>query len=134
MAHVQRPILGLDIHKRFSELLPPELLKITNPDSGEELTVVPGEYGQHDVKVARHVPVSPGAIPTFMGRFERVYSNLGRVARLMSYAMLQEGLQTEGLWSVARGLACDETSYKSYLNNCDLPRRNDLDGRGQLSE
>ena len=48
--------------------------------------------------------------------------------------MLREGLQTEGLWSVARGLARNESEYKQHLNNSDLPRRNDLDGRGSLSE
>src|SRR5262249_24469139 len=34
----------------------------------------------------------------------------------------------------ARGLARTEAAYKSHLAECDLPRRNDLDGRGNLSE
>jgi Fic family protein len=58
----------------------------------------------------------------------------GRVARLMSYAMLRETLDTGGIWSVARGLARNETRYKALIAACDLPRRNDLDGRGNLSE
>jgi Fic family protein len=58
----------------------------------------------------------------------------GRVARLMSHAMLLDTLDTGGIWSVARGLARDSTAYKRHLANCDLPRRNDLDGRGSLSE
>ena len=37
-----------------------------------------------------------------------------------------------GPW--ARGLARSLESYKSHLAACDQPRRNDLDGRGQLSE
>jgi hypothetical protein len=57
-----------------------------------------------------------------------------RVARLMSYAMLRQSLHTGGVWSIARGLARNVESYKAYLNNCDLPKRNDLDGRGTLSE
>lgn len=58
----------------------------------------------------------------------------GRVSRLMSHAMLLETLDTGGLWSVSRGLARSVSSYKSHLANCDLQRRNDLDGRGNLSE
>jgi hypothetical protein len=38
------------------------------------------------------------------------------------------------VWSVARGLARNAQQYKTLLNNCDLPRRNELDGRGTLSE
>ncbi len=58
----------------------------------------------------------------------------GRVARLMSYAMLREALDTRGLWSVARGLARREARYKQHLAACDMKRRNDMDGRGTLSE
>ena len=48
--------------------------------------------------------------------------------------MLSETLDTGGIWSVARGLARKVHSYKAHLAACDLPRRNDLDGRGNLSE
>ncbi len=58
----------------------------------------------------------------------------GRVARLVSHAMLLESLDTGGVWSIARGLARNERAYKSHLAACDQPRRNDLDGRGTLSE
>jgi Fic family protein len=58
----------------------------------------------------------------------------GRVARLMSYAVLHDAMETGGLWSIARGLARNEKAYKGHLAACDLPRRNDLDGRGNLSE
>jgi Fic family protein len=54
----------------------------------------------------------------------------GRVARLISHAMLLETLDTGGIWSVARGLARNVSTYKGHLARCDLPRRNDLDGRG----
>jgi hypothetical protein len=56
------------------------------------------------------------------------------VARLVSHARLLETLDTAGIWSVARGLARSVAAYKEHLANCDLPRRNDLDGRGNLSE
>jgi len=36
--------------------------------------------------------------------------------------------------SVARGLARNEPAYKDHLAACDAERRNDLDGRGSLSE
>ena len=149
-----------EIHRRFGELLPPQLLKVTNPDTGEELDVIPGEIRRRDVKVARHIPLSPGAVPRFLERFEKVYAGLGRsetilaaaaahhrllwihpfldgngrVARLMSHAVLLESLETGGVWSVARGLARAEGRYKGHLLDCDGPRRNDLDGRGNLSE
>jgi Fic family protein len=58
----------------------------------------------------------------------------GRVARLMSHAMMLELLDTGGVWSVARGLGRTAEHYKRHLAACDSPRRNDLDGRGTLSE
>jgi hypothetical protein len=48
--------------------------------------------------------------------------------------MLLESLDTSAAWSVARGLARNVESYKRHLVACDQPRRNDLAGRGQLSE
>jgi len=149
-----------EIHRRFGELLPEELLKVSDPETGEEVPVLPGQLRRRDVKVGRHVPISPGAIPRFLERFEDVYGSLGRsetilaaaaahhrllwihpfldgngrVARLMSHAVLLEALDTGGIWSIARGLARNEGSYKTHLADCDSPRRNDLDGRGPLSE
>jgi len=38
-----------------------------------------------------------------------------------------------GLWSASRGLARRNVDYKSALARADAPRRNDLDGRGNLS-
>ena len=38
------------------------------------------------------------------------------------------------IWSVARGLARKVEDYKRGLAECDRLRRNDLDGRGHLSE
>ena len=58
----------------------------------------------------------------------------GRVARLMSHAMMLQALDTHSLWSVARGLGRQRDRYRQQLQACDLSRRNDLDGRGALSE
>jgi hypothetical protein len=52
----------------------------------------------------------------------------------MSQATLLEALDTGGVWSIARGLARTVEAYKSHLAACDQTRRNDLDGRGHLSE
>jgi len=52
----------------------------------------------------------------------------------MSHAMLLDLLNTGALWSLSRGLARNVSDYKSHLAACDQPRRNDLDGRGHLSE
>lgn len=149
-----------EVHRRFGELLPEDLLWVEDPDTGERLKVIPGNLRRRDVKVGQHVAVSPAAIPRFLAHFERTYSRLGRtdailataaahhrllwihpfldgngrVARLMSHAMLLETLDTGGIWSVARGLARNVAAYKGHLASCDLRRRNDLDGRGILSE
>lgn len=149
-----------EVHRRFCEELPDDLLGATDPATKKRIRVVPGELRKRDVKVGRHVPVSPGAVPRFLDRFEKVYSGLGktesilaaaaahhrllwvhpfldgngRVARLMSHASLLEILDTGAVWSVARGLARSEGSYKAHLAACDMTRRNDLDGRGNLSE
>ena len=149
-----------EIHRRFGEQLPPELLWVEDPATKERVRVVPGELRKRDVKVGGHVPISPGAIPRFLTRFAEVYEHLGkteailgvaaehhrllwihpfldgngRVARLMSHAGLLETLDTGAVWSVARGLARRVNDYKERLAACDMARRNDLDGRGQLSE
>lgn len=148
-----------EIHRRFGELLPDDLLWTEGPDTSERKRLIPGELRKHDVKIGQHVPISPGAVPRFLEKFEYNYSGLGksetiiaaaahhrmlwihpfldgngRVARLMSYAMLQEALDTGGVWSIARGLARNIRSYKNHLAACDSSRRNDVDGRGNLSE
>ncbi len=61
----------------------------------------------------------------------------GRVSRLMSHAMGHAaGIGAHGLWSVSRGLArglASRDEYKLHMDQADLPRQGDLDGRGNLS-
>jgi Fic family protein len=58
----------------------------------------------------------------------------GRVARLMSHALFKRlGIGTS-LWSMARGLARQETLYKALLERADGPREGDRDGRGALTQ
>lgn len=149
-----------EVHRRFGELLPKSLLWVENPESDDRVQIEPGVLRSRDVQVGRHVAISPGAVPRFLARFEEAFDGPGkaeatlsaaaahhrlvwihpfldgngRVARLMSHAMLLEALDTGGLWSIARGLARREQDYKKHLQACDSPRRGDLDGRGSLSE
>ncbi|MGE0007814.1 MAG: Fic family protein [Parvibaculaceae bacterium] len=62
----------------------------------------------------------------------------GRVSRLMSHAMAHAaGIGSHGLWSISRGLARglrSRSEYKAMMDHADMPRQNDLDGRGNLSE
>lgn len=48
--------------------------------------------------------------------------------------MLLQALDTGAIWSISRGLARNVDAYKRFLAACDQSRRNDLDGRGNLSE
>src|SRR3954463_539273 len=150
----------LETDRQFCERLPEDLLWIENPETEERARVVPGQLRNSDVRVGQHIAVSPGALTRFLSRFEQVYGSLGksegliaaaaahhrllwlhpfldgngRVARLMSHAMFLGVLDTGAVWSVARGLARNVQQYKTLLANCDSTRRNDLDGRGALSE
>ena len=149
-----------EIHKRFYDEVPEELAWVENPETKEKANVIGGEYRTNYVAVGRHIAISAGAIPRFMKRFEEHYSKLskletvissaaahhrlawihpfndgnGRVIRLMSHAMLSNALDSGAIWSISRGLARHSQTYKSMLAVCDLKRRNDLDGRGTLSE
>jgi Fic family protein len=149
-----------ETHRRFCELLPEDLLWVEDSKKKERVRVVAGELRRRDVVVGTHVAVSAGAVRRFLASFAEVYGALnktdsilavatahhrllwihpfldgnGRVARLMSHAMLLDSLDTGAAWSVARGLARNVEAYKRHLVACDQPRRNDLDGRGQLSE
>lgn len=149
-----------DLHSRFCQALPAEMLLVEDPRSSDKLALVPGAFRDRDVEVGRHLAISPGAVPRFLTRLHEAYSGSsrmgailatacahhrllwvhpfldgnGRVARLMSHAMLREALDTQGLWSVARGLARNEADYKQHLMACDGARRGDRDGRGALSE
>jgi Fic family protein len=150
------------LHREFCSRLPPEMLWVTNGRTGEKLPVVPGEWRTHDVEVGRHVPPPHSDLPRFMARFDAAYGvptlgklrqiqtvgavhhrflwihpfldGNGRVARLMSHALFKRlGIGTS-LWSVARGLARQETRYKALLAQADAPREGDRDGRGNLTE
>ena len=150
------------LHREFCQRLPQELLSLENPDTHEKIRMDPGELRAGDVAIGRHVPPSAAMLPDFLRRFADAYNpaNLsklrqiiavgaahhrllwihpfydgnGRVARLVSYATLHRLGIGSTLWSVARGLARNVNRYKELLTAADEPRRNDVDGRGSLSQ
>ena len=123
--------------------------------------LVPGEWRSREVSVGGHVAPRADAVPLILERLAEVYGRAragelaivavaaahhrltwvhpfidgnGRVARLHSQVLLQGLGLTNGVWSPLRGLARSQPRYHELLANADLPRRNDLDGRGHLSE
>ena len=150
------------LHGEFYSRLPEALLNVENPDTGERIRIVPGELRTSGVMVGRHVPPSADELPSFLLRFEEAYAperlsrvhrilavaaahhrllwihpffdGNGRVARLMSHAMLLRYGVGSRLWSAARGLARNAERYKAALARADDPRYGDLDGRGALSD
>ncbi|UFP97086.1 Fic family protein [Gloeobacter morelensis MG652769] len=151
------------VHEEFCTRLPSQLLTVKDLDTGRTCQVEPGRFRDGWVKVGAHTPPPPGDLPKFLDRFAQVYEPAGlgrarafiaagaahhrllwihpffdgngRVARLFSNAYLRRlGVCRSGLWSVSRGLARRVEEYKKTLAAADDERRNDLDGRGTLSE
>jgi Fic family protein len=130
-----------EIHRRFCALLPDALLWITEPQTKERTQVIPGALRTRDVRVGRHVAISPGAVPRFLNRFDAAYAKLGRidsilaaatghhrllwihpfldgngrVAQLMSYAVLRQTLDTGGIWSWPAALPATKPAIRRIL-------------------
>ena len=148
--------LVCDIHKRLYEKLP-EADRTT--DQGEP--VQPGQYRKRDVRAGFHVAPHWEEIEGLMDGWAARYGSLpgkeslligtacshhrlawvhpfidgnGRTARLHTHLVLHAMGLTQGLWSPMRGLARTQDQYYARLNNADMARRNDLDGRGPLSQ
>ena len=150
------------LHEELCSRLPEQFLNVENPDRGAWIRIVPGELRTGAVMVGRHIPPSPGELPSFLRRFEEAYApkrlskshrilavaaahhrllwihpffdGNGRVARLMSHAMLLRCGVGSSLWSVARGFARNTARYKAALARADDRRHGDLNGRGSLSD
>ncbi len=150
------------IHREFYRQLPEEFKIMKDPDTGRESRVVPGGLRTQAVKVGRHVPPESGSLDALLVRFGEFYEpnhhhgaaklvataaahhrfmwihpfldGNGRVARLFTEAYFHRiPVLGYGLWSVSRGLARRNADYKAALTWADATRRNDLDGRGNLS-
>jgi len=145
-----------DLHRELFSRLPPEDLV-----TSEGEPVVPGELRQREVQVGRHVAPAHASLPVLLERWGQFYGDIrrgeaallalaaahqrlgwvhpfidgnGRVMRLHTHAVLSALGYTNGLWSPLRGFARSVDQYYARLADADLPRRGDLDGRGNLSE
>lgn len=148
------------LHREFTAALPEEMRWITSEADGGRSEAAPGEWRLRDVRVGRHVPVSPELVPSFMNHFDWGYSKPraatallqaasshhrlawihpfmdgnGRIGRLHSHAFLRRAGVDTSLWSVSRGLAKTVAAYKAALARADYPPQGAIDGRGTLSE
>lgn len=150
------------LHQEFYRHLPEEEW-FTTSQSGKKYRIEPGRWRDHNVDVGRHIPPDHPVVGEFLSRFHAVYKDdgiyatnrlvalsaahhrlawihpfgdgNGRVARLHSQsAMIQAGIDGDGLWTLSRGLARSRSRYYSVLQSADQQRHGDLDGRGNLSD
>jgi len=150
------------LHGEFYRRLPDEFRKHTD-EKGKTYEVKPGEIRQGEVSVGRHMAPSSKKLGEFLKRFAEFYGPLvtaepgsliaaaaahhrltwihpfldgnGRVARLFTHAwFIKAGVDSNGLWTISRGLARRNADYQVSLANADEKRVNDYDGRGYLSQ
>jgi Fic family protein len=150
------------LHREFYSAVPEEDW-FTTSHSGKRFPLEPGRPRNHNVDVGRHTPPDYTSLDRFLDRFHSFYSSgkipatnklvavaaahhrlawihpfgdgNGRVARLQSQAaMVRAGLDSQGLWTLSRGLARAKPTYYQLLQAADNKRANDFDGRGNLSE
>lgn len=150
------------LHEAFYTRLPEELRQGEHRD-GTKYQLGIGRLRDFEVDVGRHQPPHHGALPDFMRRFDEFYgaANIldtnqllalaaahhrlvwihpfgdgnGRVARLQSQAwLIRCQVDDAGLWTLSRGLARQQKEYYQHLGAADEGRRNDFDGRGNLSD
>lgn len=127
--------------------------------SDEGHAVEPGMLRSGNVRVGQHIAPAYASVPAFLELADREYCKTwamesflvavaashhrlawvhpfldgnGRAVRLMTHSALHA--LSGGLWSVNRALARQHDHYYRLLAEADLGRRNDYDGRGNLSE
>lgn len=150
------------LHREFYERLPEEL-HYSKDRKGEKYRIEPGVLRVFEVDVGRHQPPAFEALPKLLARFASFYESdrilpsgqlvalasahhqlawihpfgdgNGRIARLYSRAwLIRRKADALGLWTLSRGLARKRQSYYQHLSDADSARRNDYDGRGNLSD
>lgn len=159
---IARPsALAVELHRLFYERLPDSLRHVEEIGSGRRIEVRPGALRGGAVKVGWHLAPDAGeldgwmarfdeSVPERFGRAERLVAiaaahhrllwihpfpdGNGRVARLLSHALLRRAGVGSPLWSVARGLARHVDAYRAYLFRADDPPQGAHDGRGLLSD
>ena len=150
-----------EIHRRFCEALPDDLLWVEDPATKEKIKVIPGALRDRDVAVGTARPRQrrrAAALPETLRRGLRqarqdrhhrcdrrrasppaVDSPVPRRQRPRRPADVACDAARRPRYRQASGRSraaspAMSSAYKSHLAACDLTRRNDLDGRGHLSE
>lgn len=150
------------LHEGFYRRLAEELRKVED-EMGKTHEIIPGELRQSEVSVGRHMAPASKELSEFLKRFVDFYGPLvttepgsliaaaaahhrltwihpfldgnGRVARLFTLAWFAKaGVDSDGLWTISRGLARRKAEYQAALANADQKRVNDFDGCGYLSQ
>ena len=150
------------LHGEFYRRLPEQFRSVEDEKKKTHI-VQPGKLRQDEVSVGRHMAPSSKMLEQFLERFAEFYGPLvskdpgslvaaaaahhrlawihpfldgnGRVARLFTHAwFIKAHVESDGLWTISRGLARRKADYQSALANADEKRLNDYDGRGYLSQ
>lgn len=150
------------LHEGFYRRLPDEFRRVED-EKGKKHEVPPGELRPGEVSVGRHMAPASKKLGDFLKRFADYYGPLvttepgsliaaaaahhrltwihpfldgnGRVARLFTHAwFVKSGVDSDGLWTISRGLARRKAEYQVALANADEKRVNEVDGRGYLSQ
>jgi len=151
------------LHGEFYDRMPEKYHWVRRYESEERTKVTGGELRTESIIVGRHHGPAPEALPRFLARFSERYDPTlfgdvekllaaaashhrllwihpfldgnGRVTRLFTEAYLRRArIDADGVWSLSRGLARSRDRYVDRLAGADHVRRNDFDGRGNLSE
>lgn len=149
------------IHRELYVQLPEESRVILDATGKERGTLQPGALREIEVTVGSHRAPSPDMLSDLLRHFAFRYGvegysvskkvvaagaalhrlswihpfadGNGRVSRLQNHLLMTHLNLADGLWSPMRGLARRQQEYYAALGAADQPRRNDTDGRGNLS-
>jgi Fic family protein len=149
------------LHGDLYKSLPEESRVILDATGQSRGVLTAGALRNIDVTVGTHLAPSPEMLPDLLRHFAFRYGvegysmgrkiiaagaalhrlswihpfsdGNGRVSRLQNHLLLTHLQLTNGLWSPMRGLARRQADYYAALGAADMPRRNDLDGCGNLS-
>lgn len=151
----------LRIHHALYSQLPEASRVIRDAQNQPRGALVPGSLRDIEVTVGAHRAPPAGMLPELLRHFQFRYGvegysvskkvvaagaalhrlswihpfpdGNGRVSRLQNHLLLTHLNLTQGLWSPMRGLARRQGDYYVALGEADQGRRNDTDGRGNLS-
>ena len=77
------PKMILEMHRRFCENLPEDLLRVSSQDGSESMLLEVGKFRVRDVAVGKHIAISPGSISRFLERMHNVYPSNGRIEPIL---------------------------------------------------